>query len=201
MKLKQVIAPPLENNIYVLGDSKEVVIIDAAGDATSTKQVAEVVGRRKVIAILITHGHFDHTMGKSEFKKHWPESPIYLGKQDLFLWQERYPGTEPDAYVEDGQVFKIGSSQIIALHTPGHTPGSTCYYWQAGDTVFTGDTLFPGGPGATRWEYSNFKQILQSIETKLFSLPPTTKVLPGHGKASTISTEQPNLSAWKNRGW
>ena len=189
MDIQTVIAPPLENNIYLLGDSKEVLIIDAAGDAKSTQEVKRLVSGRKVVAVAITHGHFDHTMGVPHFKSLLGDVPVYLHRKDLFLWEERYPDIKPDKELQDSLEFQVGSDTVKALYTPGHTPGSTCFYWQGGEVVFSGDTLFPGGPGATRWDYSDHNTIINSIQTKLFSLPPATRLLPGHGRPSTIGTE------------
>lgn len=188
---------PIKNNVWVLGDDNEVVVIDAAHDA---KTIAGLVGERQTKAILITHGHFDHIDAALTLKDKL-EAPVYLRPEDQFLWEWQHPGTEPDMYLEDGDELSVGGSIVKALHTPGHTPGSTCYYVADIDTVFTGDTLFPGGPGATRWDYSGFDQIIDSINNKLFQLPESTHAYPGHGRLTTIATEKPNLEQWLERGW
>jgi glyoxylase-like metal-dependent hydrolase (beta-lactamase superfamily II) len=116
------------------------------------------------------------------------------------LWDAVYPGTVPDAEIADGEVFTVAGAELTALHTPGHSPGSVCFHAPALGTVFTGDTLFAGGPGATGRSYSDFPTIIDSIRTRLLTLPPETAVNTGHGDPTTIGAEAPHLQEWIDRG-
>jgi glyoxylase-like metal-dependent hydrolase (beta-lactamase superfamily II) len=126
--------------------------------------------------------------------------PAHLHPDDRFLWDEVYPVT-PDATLTDGQVLTIGDVELHVIHTPGHTPGSCCFHAPALGVVFTGDTLFPGGPGATRHDYSDFDTIIESVRSRLFTLPADTVVLPGHGDSTVIAAESPHLQEWVDRRW
>lgn len=189
---------PLENNVWIIGDEEKAIVIDAAHDSQS---IAQAIGERKLQAVLITHGHFDHINAAIDLQSLYPETPIYIHPDDEFLWQEQHKDQEPNGYIQAGMKFQISGVMINALHTPGHTPGSVCYYAAGLQTVFTGDTLFPGGPGATRWDYSDFDFIIDSISNKLFTLPEETTVSPGHGPETTIGSEKTELKNWIERGW
>lgn len=186
----------IENNVWLIGDDKEVLVIDAAHDA---EQIAAAVGERETLGILLTHGHQDHINAAVETAG-LLDAHIYLHPDDLFLWREFYE-SEPDFELHDGQEFHVAGLDLQTIHTPGHTPGSVCFNVLGQDTVFSGDTLFQGGPGATRWEYSDFKQIIESIQQGLFQLPANTLVLPGHGAQTTIAAEEKQLEAYISRGW
>ncbi|WP_141305583.1 MBL fold metallo-hydrolase, partial [Sinomonas atrocyanea] len=127
-------------------------------------------------------------------------APVLLHPADLMLWDAVYPGTVPDAEIADGQVFTVAGTELTALHTPGHSPGSVSFHAEGLGTVFTGDTLFAGGPGATGRSYSDFPTIIDSIRTRLLTLPPETVVDTGHGDPTTIGTEAPHLQEWIDRG-
>ncbi|QIK62017.1 MBL fold metallo-hydrolase [Leucobacter viscericola] len=186
----------LENNVWLVGDDEQVLIIDAAHDADA---IVRAVGEREVLGLLLTHGHEDH-INAAVATAQALDTHIYLHPSDLFLWQEFYGDTPPDFELSDGASFMVAGVDIATVHTPGHTPGSVCFVASGLGTVFSGDTLFQGGPGATRWEYSSFPQIVESIRTRLFTLPGAMGVNPGHGDSTSIAAEQPSLEAWLARG-
>ena len=187
----------LENNVWLLGDDDSVLVIDAAHDAAA---IAAAVGEREPLGILLTHGHEDHVNAAVEAAR-LLDTHLYLHPADRFLWDETHPDDLPDFELEDGAVFAAAGHEIVTLHTPGHTPGSVCFAVPSLGTVFSGDTLFQGGPGATRWEYSSFDGIVESIRTRLFTLPSATLARPGHGADTTIAAEEPQLEAWLARRW
>ncbi|MDQ0261480.1 MBL fold metallo-hydrolase [Sinomonas atrocyanea] len=184
----------VENNVWIVGDDTEAIVIDPAHAA-----VAAAVAGRTVTAVLLTHGHDDHIRHAREFADR-VGAPVLLHPADLMLWDALYPGTVPDAEIAHGEVFTVAGTELTALHTPGHTPGSVCFHAPALATVFTGDTLFAGGPGATGRSYSDFPTIIDSIRTRLLTLPPDTVVNTGHGDPTTIAAEAPHLQDWIDRG-
>lgn len=188
----------LGNNVWMLINSGEVLVVDAPFEAEA---IIDAALEYTPVGIAITHGHFDHINAALELRDRTENTPIYLHPDDSFLWQQQHGSSEYDQSLTDGQEIRVGETSVRVLHTPGHTPGSVCYYVNSLNTVITGDTLFPGGPGATRWEYSDFDQIIASIRNKLFTLPDDTRVLPGHGPSTTIGTEKPKLQEWIERGW
>ncbi|MBB3038311.1 glyoxylase-like metal-dependent hydrolase (beta-lactamase superfamily II) [Hoyosella altamirensis] len=181
----------VDNNIWLVGDDSEVVIIDAAHSA---QPIIEAVGNRKVKAIVCTHGHNDHVTVAPELAERL-DAPILMNPADDVLWEMTHPGI---AYrsLEDAQRIDIAGTEIQAIHTPGHSPGSTCLYVPEVGQLFTGDTLFSGGPGATGRSYSDFPTIIGSIRDRLFALPPETVVNTGHGDGTTIGKESPHLEEW-----
>jgi glyoxylase-like metal-dependent hydrolase (beta-lactamase superfamily II) len=116
------------------------------------------------------------------------------------LWRAVFPEVDPDSSIVDGQEFTVAGATVKAIHTPGHSPGSVCFYLPTEGTLFSGDTLFQGGPGATGRSYSDFPTIIDSIRTRILSLPPETVVLTGHGDSTTIGSELPHLDEWIARG-
>lgn len=188
----------MENNVWLVFDDNEVLIIDASFE---TDPIVETVRSARPVGIVLTHGHFDHINAAVRLRERLDHTPIYLHPGDQFLWHEQHPDADYDRGLSDTSELHIGKTHVRVLHTPGHTPGSVCYYLPELDTVFTGDTLFPGGPGATRWEYSDFDQIIESIRDNLFTLSDETHVLPGHGPATTIGEEKPKLEEWAARRW
>jgi glyoxylase-like metal-dependent hydrolase (beta-lactamase superfamily II) len=187
----------VDNNIWIVGDSAEVIVIDAAHDAAA---IAEAVGDRTVRAIVCTHAHDDH-IGAAPDLAARTGAPILLHPADLPLWDLTHPGRQPDGQLADGQVLTAGGVKLTVLHTPGHAPGAVCLHAPDLDTVFSGDTLFHGGPGATGRSFSDFPAILASIESRLLTLPPETAVRTGHGAATTIGAESPQLADWRARGY
>lgn len=188
--------PHHENNVWIVGDDSEVIVIDPAHDADA---VMRVVGKRQVMAVLLTHGHWDHARAAPRFAELSGATP-YLAPEDDFLWRE-CNGDAVYLPLKDGAEFAVAGGTLIALRTPGHTPGSTSYWLKPMRTVFTGDTLFEGGPGATRWEYCDFDQIIASITGRLFPLGDEVIVNTGHGPSTTIGEESTHLQEWIDRGW
>jgi len=180
----------VDNNVWIVGNDDECVIIDSPHDANAI--IAAVAGRN-VKAILLTHAHNDHIGAARDVAK-TVGAPIYLNPADQVLWEQVYPGTTPENGITDGDVFEIGGATLKAIHTPGHSPGSTCFHLEAEGTVFTGDTLFNGGPGATGRSYSDYPTILTSIRERLLPLPAETIVRTGHGDNTTIGAERETLA-------
>lgn len=180
----------VDNNVWIVGNGDECVIIDSPHDAAA---IINQVRGRKVLAILLTHAHNDH-IGAARAVAEAVDAPIYLHPDDLMLWEQVYPDVKPDRFLADGDVFEVGGATLRALHTPGHSPGSTCFQLEEEGTVFTGDTLFNGGPGATGRSYSDYPTILASIRERLLTLPAATVVRTGHGDSTTIGAERETLA-------
>ncbi len=146
-----------------------------------------------VAEIVTTHGHHDHLQAvdrvSSELDVGWRLHPADV----------EISARSPDGALTDGEEIVVGDVAVHVVHTPGHTPGSVCFVVEP--VLLSGDTLFPGGPGATRWEYSSFGQIMDSIERRLFTLPGPTLVYPGHGRPTTVGNERPHADEWRARGW
>lgn len=187
----------VDNNVWLVGDDREVVVIDAAHDASA---ITDVVGGRRVTAIICTHAHNDHINAARDLVAA-TGAEVHLHPADDPLWRMEY-GTEL-AYrpLADGDVFTVGGVRLEVLHTPGHAPGAVCLYAPDLATVFTGDTLFQGGPGATGRSFSSFEVIIESITKRLLTLPPHTVVNTGHGESTTIGLEAPHLEEWLARGY
>jgi glyoxylase-like metal-dependent hydrolase (beta-lactamase superfamily II) len=180
----------VDNNVWIVGDEDECVIIDSPHDAAA---IIGAVRGRKVLAILLTHAHNDH-IGAAREVADAVGAPIHLNPEDQVLWEQVYPGTTPDGAINDGDEFHLGRATLRAIHTPGHSPGSTCFHLEQEGTVFTGDTLFNGGPGATGRSYSDYPTILTSIRERLLTLPAETVVRTGHGDNTTIGAERETLA-------
>ncbi|MYS72682.1 MBL fold metallo-hydrolase, partial [Streptomyces sp. SID5926] len=161
--------------------------------------IAEAVGDRRLTAIVCTHAHNDH-VGAAPALAERTGATVWLHRDDLPLWQQTHPDRAPDAWLTDGLVIEAAGADLTVLHTPGHAPGAVCLYDPGLGTVFTGDTLFQGGPGATGRSYSHFPTIIDSIRDKLLVLPPETEVRTGHGDSTTIGAEAPHLEEWIKRG-
>jgi hydroxyacylglutathione hydrolase len=181
----------LENNVYLAACSQtgRAVLIDPADEFE--RLLAEAEGL-SVQAILATHGHPDHLGAALALRRAW-EAPLYLHLADAA--RAALPGAQ---LLIDGQEIRFGQAALRVIHTPGHTPGSVCFL--GGGHLFSGDTLFPGGPGATEGPAA-FAVIMASLRDRLFVLPDETMVLPGHGPGTTIGAERPCLDEWERRGW
>ena len=185
----------VDNNVWVIGDELECIVIDAAHDADP---ILAAVAGRTVIAILLSHGHDDHIGAAAEVAGA-TGGPAYLHPADRVLWDTVYQAG-PDGELADGDVFTTGGVDVTVIHTPGHAPGACCFHVPALGVVFTGDTLFAGGPGATGRSYSDFPTIIGSVRDRLLILPPLTVAHPGHGDDTTIGAEAPHLQEWIDRG-
>jgi glyoxylase-like metal-dependent hydrolase (beta-lactamase superfamily II) len=173
------------NNIWLVGNDREVLVIDAAHDAAA---IVEAVRGRRVVGIALTHGHNDH-INAAVALQDAVDAPILLHPDDTMLWHDVYPDREPDIALSDGFALTSGGDEVGVLHTPGHSPGGCCFVLASGGHVFSGDTLFCGGPGATGRSYSDYPTILQSIRQRLLSLPGETTVHTGHGDSTTVAAE------------
>ncbi len=187
----------MDNNIYLIrcSASNEGLLVDAAARADRIRQAIADVDVRAVVQ---THGHWDHVRAWGDLKED-PGLPIWghPGDQDLF--------PHPlDRELADGEVINVGLLRIEVLHIPGHTPGS-CSYLVHGDErdhLFTGDTLFPGGPGNTFGNADAFTQIMDGLQARVFGqFDDRTWIYPGHGNDTTLGRERPHVEGWRERGW
>ncbi|MGJ6979768.1 MBL fold metallo-hydrolase [Aestuariimicrobium soli] len=186
----------VDNNVWVVGDDHECVVIDAPHDDSA---IAELVAGRRVVAVLLTHAHDDHIRATRELTERLG-APVWLHADDRMLWDLVFPDLGPDGELVDGQVIEVAGIDLTVLHTPGHSPGSCCFHVPDLGVVFTGDTLFQGGPGATGRSWSSFETIIESIKERLLTLPADTVVHTGHGESTTIADEAPHLQEWIDRG-
>ena len=179
----------VDNNIWVIGNDEECLVIDAPHDVDA---ILDVVAGRKIKAIVLTHAHDDHSRMAPALRER-VGAPVLLHPDDKPLWELTHPDLLWDVDLSDGQSLKVAGASVKVLHTPGHAPGAVCLYVHDLGVVFTGDTLFQGGPGATGRSFSDADVIVASIREKLFALPPETVVHTGHGESTTIAKEQKQL--------
>ncbi|MGY1699020.1 MBL fold metallo-hydrolase [Geodermatophilus sp. SYSU D00766] len=175
----------VDNNVWLVGDDDEVLVIDAPHRA---EPIVEAIGGRRVSAIVLTHGHNDHITAAVDLREA-TGAPIWFHPADTMLWDVVHPQARPDEELAEGTRFRVGGTGLTALHTPGHSPGSTCLHAPDLAAVFTGDTLFHGGPGATGRSFSDHPTIVRSIRAKLLTLHGDTVVHTGHGEDTRISAE------------
>jgi glyoxylase-like metal-dependent hydrolase (beta-lactamase superfamily II) len=193
LEIHKLVVGPVDNNVFVLrcrhtGDS---VLIDAANEH---QQLLELAAALRVGRILETHGHWDHIQAIPEMRD--AGYSVGVTAEDAAMLDSY------DEIIEHDTVIPVGDLRLRTIHTPGHTPGSMCFLVEGKPILFSGDTLFPGGPGNTKFEGGDFPTIIESIDRRLFSpLDADTLVLPGHGDDTTIKAERPHLQEWIDRGW
>lgn len=175
----------VENNIWVLGDDTECVVIDAPHNLDA---IMNVVGKRQVRAILCTHAHDDHVRVAPQLARK-TGAVIRFHHDDDPLWRLTHGDLIPDGLLADGMELEFAGSHIEVIHTPGHSPGGCCFYVPELGVLFSGDTLFQGGPGATGRSFSDRDTLVASIREQLFALPDDTVVHTGHGDSTTIGAE------------
>lgn len=185
----------VDNNVWVFGDDAECVVFDAPHDAEA---IAELIGDRTLRAVLCTHAHDDH-IGAARTVAERYMSPVRLHPADAPLWRMTYPRFD-FVPLADGEELTVADERLQVRHAPGHSPGGVCFYCADQDVVFSGDTLFHGGPGATGRSFSDFGTIIESIRARLLSLPPGTVVHTGHGEDTTIGAEAEHIDEWIARG-
>jgi glyoxylase-like metal-dependent hydrolase (beta-lactamase superfamily II) len=186
----------VENNIWLVGDDDRVIVVDAAHDAGP---IVDALGDRRALMIVATHGHNDHINAAADLAAA-VHAPIAIHPDDQELWDQVYPDRSPDLALTDGQQIDFAGHHVGVIHTPGHSPGGVCLYVADHDLLFSGDTLFKGGPGATGRSFSSFPTIIESVRSKLLTLPGQTVVHTGHGDDTTIGAEAPHVEEWIARG-
>jgi glyoxylase-like metal-dependent hydrolase (beta-lactamase superfamily II) len=194
IEIHKLVVGPVDNNVFVLRDKAtgDAVLLDAANEHDKLLPLAE---RLKVRRVLETHGHWDHIQAIPQMREAGYE--VAVTAEDA----PRLKEVGYDVFLEPETVIEVGRTRLHTILTPGHTAGSMCFLVEGSPVLFSGDTLFPGGPGATSFPGGDFPAIIRSIDEKLFTLPPDTMVLPGHGLDTTIGTERPHLQEWIDRGW
>ncbi len=189
----------VENNVWLVGvpGAGGWVVVDAAHDAGL---ILEALDGRPVVEIVCTHGHNDHISAAVDLAGA-TGAPVALHPADRMLWDQVHPGRAPDRELADGDMVEVPTAEALTvLHTPGHSPGGVCLHLADEEVVFSGDTLFRGGPGATGRSFSDFPTIMDSIRRRLLTLAPATTVHTGHGESTTIAAEAPHLDEWARRG-
>jgi glyoxylase-like metal-dependent hydrolase (beta-lactamase superfamily II) len=191
-EIHKVVVGPMDNNVFVLRcrQTGEALLIDAANEHERLLELCRALDVRQVIE---THGHWDHIQAVPELRD--AGYSVHVTAEDAAMLPSY------DEILEDDSVIEVGRLRLHTIHTPGHTPGSMSFRLEGSPVLFSGDTLFPGGPGNTSFEGGDFDTIIASIDRKLFTLPAQTLVLPGHGDDTTIGTERPHLQEWVDRGW
>jgi glyoxylase-like metal-dependent hydrolase (beta-lactamase superfamily II) len=192
-EIHMVVVGPVDNNVYVLRcrETGDAVLIDAANEH---EKLLDLCARLGVGRVLETHGHWDHIQAVPQVRD--AGYRVGITAQDAAMLPSY------DDVLQDESVIQVGRLRLHTIHTPGHTPGSMCFRLEGSPILFSGDTLFPGGPGNTSFPGGDFPTIIRSIEDRIFSpLPADTLVLPGHGDRTTIGTETPHLQEWIDRGW
>ena len=186
----------VDNNVWIVGDDSECIVIDAPHDVDA---IMDAVGTRTVKAIVCTHAHDDHVRVAPELAER-TGAPVMLHPDDAPVWKLTHPERTPDADLSDGQVITVADTEVRVIHTPGHAPGAVCLYVADLGVLFSGDTLFSGGPGATGRSFSDFPTIVASIDQLVADLPPDTVVHTGHGDSTTLGAEAPHRQEWVDRG-
>ncbi len=191
--IHKVVVGPIDNNVFVVRckATGDAVLLDAANEHDRLLELCRSLGVRKVLE---THGHWDHIQAVPAVRDAGYEVGVTAADASML--------PSYDFVLEDDDVVEVGRIRLRTIATPGHTPGSMCFLVEGSPVLLSGDTLFPGGPGATKFPGSSFEAIIKSIDERLFSkLDPATIVMPGHGDDTTIGRERPHLQEWIDRGW
>jgi glyoxylase-like metal-dependent hydrolase (beta-lactamase superfamily II) len=192
-EIHKVVVGPMDNNVYVLRckETGDAVLLDAANEHEKLLELCRDLGVRKVLE---THGHWDHIQAVPAVRDAGYEVGVTAADSNML--------PSYDFVLEDESVIEVGRLRLHTILTPGHTPGSMCFRLDGSPVLFSGDTLFPGGPGATTFPGGDFPTIIRSLEERLFApLAAETIVMPGHGNDTSIGAEQPHLQEWIDRGW
>jgi glyoxylase-like metal-dependent hydrolase (beta-lactamase superfamily II) len=193
VEVHKIVVGPVDNNVFVVRcrETGEAVLLDAANEHDRLLELCRTLDVRTVLE---THGHWDHIQAVPAIRDAGYEVGVTAADAEML---EAY-----DYLLEDESVIEVGRLRIATMATPGHTPGSICFQVEGTPLFFSGDTLFPGGPGNTTYPGGDFDAIIRSIDERIFAtLPASTMVLPGHGDDTTIGAEQPHLDEWIERGW
>ena len=191
-EIHKLVVGPVDNNVFVLRckATGDAVLLDAANEHDKLLDLCRALNVRSVLE---THGHWDHIQAVPQLRDAGYEVHVTAADADML--------PSYDQVLEHDTVIEVGDLRLRTILTPGHTPGSMCFRLEGSPILFSGDTLFPGGPGNTKFPGGDFPTIITSIEDRLFTLPPDILVLPGHGDDTTIGTERPHLQEWIDRGW
>ena len=194
LEVHRLVVGSYDNNVFVIRcrETGEAVLIDAANEHEKLLELCTALNVRRVLE---THGHWDHIQAVPAMREAGLSVAVTAADAPM-LKDVGY-----DVFIDDAEVIEVGRLRLQAIHNPGHTPGSFSFLIEGSPLLFSGDTLFPGGPGGTKFEGGDFNTIIDSIDNKLFTLPPSTIVLPGHGLDTTIGHERPHLQEWVDRGW
>ena len=191
-EIHRVVVGPYDNNVFVLRckETGEAALLDAANEHELLLDLCQHLGVRQVLE---THGHWDHIQAVPAVRD--------AGYRVAVTADDAAMLPSYDDILEDESVLEVGRLRLHTIATPGHTPGSMCFKLDGAPILFSGDTLFPGGPGNTEGDPTRFATIIEQVDRKLFTLPPDTIVLPGHGDDTTVGAERPHLDEWIERGW
>ena len=194
LEVHRVVVGSYANNVFIVRckHTGDAVLIDAANEHEQLLELCTALGVRRVLE---THGHWDHIQAVPAMREAGYEVAV-MNEDAEMLKDVGY-----DVFISDSQIIEVGKLRLEAIHNPGHTPGSVSFKVHDAPLLFTGDTLFPGGPGATHFPGSSFDTIIESIDNRLFTFPGNTVVLPGHGVDTSIAAERPHLQEWVDRGW
>ena len=187
-----VVVGPMDNNVFVIRctETGDGVLIDAANEHERLLELCSALGVRRVIE---THGHWDHIQAVPAVRDAGYDVAVTAADSEML--------PAYDSILDDDDVIEFGRLRLRTIATPGHTRGSMCFALEGSPLLFSGDTLFPGGPGNTSFEGGDFATIIDSLDQRLFTYPADTIVLPGHGNWTTIGSERPHLQEWVDRGW
>lgn len=189
-------AGPDAANAWLAGNDEEVIVVDPG---TSAEPVLAAVGDRVILAVICTHGHAAHVAAALEVAAR-DGAPVALHRADLLPWREIHAGADPEIEMEDGGLFEVAGVTLEVIHAPGHSPGSVCLYCEDLGALLAGDVLGDEGPVPHNGEFPDFPGQLSAIGGRVLTLPPDTRVLPGHGEATTVAAAEKRFDAWARAG-